>query len=249
MHDARGVHRGQRVAHLHRDGQELARRQAALRPQARRERLAVQQLHHEVRRAVGQVPVVDDLDDVRVPRQAERLCLAPQPVARDGLVRRRGAQQLDGDGQAVRDAHRLVDDARRARAHAPQDAVLTRRDRALELPAHLALARLAQRQAPLERVHAERLRVRLRAPHAVARAHARRARRPPRRTPAQRASPTAVDAELRQQGHEAHRRPTRAADRARDARVGHRPLDLELLREPRRARLVLRRAAAPSPRA
>ena len=37
--------------------------------------------------------LVDDLDDVGMPGQTERLCLASQPIGRDRVVRGGGAQQ------------------------------------------------------------------------------------------------------------------------------------------------------------
>ena len=97
VHDSGRVHRHERIAHLHRDRHELRARQANLPLQARRERLAVQALHHQVGSAVDQVTVIDDFDDVGVPRQTEGLGLAPQTIRRDGVVRSSRAEELDRD--------------------------------------------------------------------------------------------------------------------------------------------------------
>ncbi len=57
----------ERVARLHGDWKELARRQAALGTQPSRERLAIEQLHDQIRGAVRQMAVVDHFHDIRMP--------------------------------------------------------------------------------------------------------------------------------------------------------------------------------------
>ena len=100
-----------------RDGKQIAagaRRDPRLQP--RGQRFAVEVLHDQVRGAVGQVVVLEHLDHVRVPGEAERLGFAPQAVGGHGVVGDRGAQQLDGHRHVVGEARGLVDDAARARA-------------------------------------------------------------------------------------------------------------------------------------
>ena len=161
VHDPRGVHRDERVADLGRDREELGADEPDLPLQPGRERLAAQALHDEVRRAVREVPVVDHLDDVRVPREPERLRLAPEPIRGGGVVRGGRAKQLDRDREAVADPRRLVDDAARARPHPHPGPVLPGDDRPFEVSRCGDLAVLLEEDVPLEGVDARGLRARL----------------------------------------------------------------------------------------
>ena len=174
------------------------------------------------------MPVVDDLDDVRVPGQAERLGLAPQTIARDRVVRGGDPQQLDRDGLSVGDADRLVDDAARARAHAPQNPVLPRATEPSSFaPAPVSCDSL-ERQAALEGVHARLLRMVLRAPELIAGPDDAR-ERAGRRGHSRHQHVKAERAHVRHERHRAERQADSAADGAARRRVGHGPGNLVLL--------------------
>ena len=113
MHDARGMHGGERVADLHRDRQELRGREAPLRFQAMSERLAAQELHHVIRDAVGRRTGVDDVDDVRVMQLAEGAPFVAHPRDEVAPIRERAQQRF----QDVTASELLVlDDVDRAHA-------------------------------------------------------------------------------------------------------------------------------------
>ena len=99
VHDALRVRLAGGVAELQRDVERARQRQrAAGRREGALERQAVEVLHHDVHRAVGELPDEEDVDDVRV-RQARRdLRLAVE--ARD--------ERLVGGELAVEDLHRDV---------------------------------------------------------------------------------------------------------------------------------------------
>ena len=222
--------RRERVADLQGERQQLSRRQPTDGAQARRQRLAAEQLHHQVGRAIGQVPVVDQLDHVRVPGETERLGLATQAVGGDRVVGGGCAQELDGDGQAVAHARRLVDDTAGAGAHPLRQLVLPGDELALEV-ARVAITALAQAQCPLERLHAHGLRGGLPPPLAVpgAKAAQERAGRDQRDDDHQR-----EDRRPQDERRDAEERADAAEAGDGSARIGHPPAHLVRLRGGRR---------------
>ncbi len=238
------------VADVDRDGQELLRREPSARLHAGRQRFAVQELHDEVRRSVRQVPVVDHFDDIGVPRETQRLRLAPQTIARDGFVRGRRPQELDRHGHPVRDADGFVDDARRTGPHPPHDPVLPRRHRAFELAPRPALVRLFQREAALERIDPHLLGARLRAAHLLAREH-RPEQRPAeacdgdhRRTDDGRnTAARRTGRRERQPDPQAEDEADRSPERAARQRIRRRPRDFVVLGNARHARARFRHGA------
>ena len=152
---ALAVRGGQRRADLGDDRLHLLERQRPAQ-QARRQRLALQQLEHDVRRAVGQRVEVQHLDDVRVPEPRADLRLAPEARQHDRVG---GAEQQHLDDHALaRQAQvlRLPDRAHAALAEQPRDLVGLR-DRRRQaggprrLPGHAA-----RRDRPAVRVGALR---------------------------------------------------------------------------------------------
>jgi hypothetical protein len=79
MHDRLVVRGGQRTGDLARDHRRPRRRHASA-PQPCMEVLAAQELHHEVRRAVGVPAKIVDLDDARVLDRGCGARLLEQPV-------------------------------------------------------------------------------------------------------------------------------------------------------------------------
>jgi len=57
------------------------------------------------------MPMLVDIDDVRMPCQAQRLGLAPQTVGSHGLMGGHCPKELDGDPEAIARANGFVDDA------------------------------------------------------------------------------------------------------------------------------------------
>jgi hypothetical protein len=91
MHHAGRVDRDERLANLHGDRDDLSGRELALRSEARRERLTQEELHHEIGRAIREMPVIEHLDHVRMPGETQRLGLASKSVGGDGVLRGRSA--------------------------------------------------------------------------------------------------------------------------------------------------------------
>jgi hypothetical protein len=107
------------------------------------------------------VIVLEDLDDVGMPGEAQRLRFPPKAVRGDHVVGHGGAQELDGDRSVVRKARGLMDDAARAGAQLAAEAILARDHRPFE-EAHCGfLALLFERHAALEGADPRHLRVRL----------------------------------------------------------------------------------------
>jgi hypothetical protein len=93
--DVLAVRRGHRGSHLADDGQHVLERHGAV-LDALRERLALQVLEDEVRRAVGGDVEVGDVDDVGVVELRGDQRLAPEP-RHDLVVGHLGVEQLDRD--------------------------------------------------------------------------------------------------------------------------------------------------------
>ena len=105
--DALGVRGGERAGDAAHDGQRLGLWQPTAGAQPRAQRLAVEQLQHQVRRTVGQVPEVVDLDDPGVPDRRRRLGLVEEPAHGVVVVRVLGQEHLERGGpsqEAVLDA-------------------------------------------------------------------------------------------------------------------------------------------------
>ena len=84
--DAAIVRGGERVGELARDRDDLRRRQRAAMVDEVRQALALEQLHHEVRPAVGEVAEVEHVDDVGVSNARGRARLAQEVLRRGGLA-------------------------------------------------------------------------------------------------------------------------------------------------------------------
>jgi hypothetical protein len=108
---------------LYRDRQCLCGRQRTLR-QPVRQRLAVEQLHDEERRAVVLADVVQRTD-VRVGQLRDRARFAIEARAELRVRGQRGRQDLDGDGPVEPRVAGLVDFAHAARANGAEDFVRT----------------------------------------------------------------------------------------------------------------------------
>src|SRR5262249_9758098 len=100
----------------------------ALTPQEVAERLAEQELHHDVGRAVGALAQVEDLDDVRVTDPVRRLRLADEALARPVASRQADVQDLHGDRLPRLEILRQVDAGHRALADEPADSVALAED-------------------------------------------------------------------------------------------------------------------------
>ena len=77
------------------DARRARRRQAAFARQQAAEVLAAHELHHEVRGAVGERPVVENRHDRRVLQPRDELRLAAESVARVRVAQKLGAYDLD----------------------------------------------------------------------------------------------------------------------------------------------------------
>ena len=113
----------QRVGHLDRIAEDLFHRQRAAR-QTRRERLALEILHHEIRDAVLLADVVEDAD-VRVVQRRNCARLAVEPEAQRFVVAVFNRERLDGDGAIEPRVDGLVDLAHAARPDGGHDLVRT----------------------------------------------------------------------------------------------------------------------------
>ena len=67
-----------------------------------RERLALDELHHDVRPTIGELREVDDADDVLVPDQVDRARLREEPLEQIRIARALIRQHLDRDATADR---------------------------------------------------------------------------------------------------------------------------------------------------
>ena len=114
MHDVRGMRGAERVGELACDGGGLARREEPAPSHARRERLTVEQLHHEVRRAIVELAEVVDGDDRRMTDRRRRAGLLEE-ARREHRVRREiAAQHLHREHAIELGVPHLVDGAHAA---------------------------------------------------------------------------------------------------------------------------------------
>ena len=121
MRDPRAVRLVERVGDLDRDLQRLVERQRTVRScEARRERLALEILHHEIARALVFADVMDRAD-VRMIQRRNRACFAFEPRAQVGIGRQFRRQDLDRDGAIEARIAGLVDLAHAARAERRDD--------------------------------------------------------------------------------------------------------------------------------
>jgi len=121
------VRRGHHVEQLPGDRHRLARRERAPRAgQAALQRLALEQLHHQERRAILGLVVVDDAHDTRVLDRVGRVALAHEARADVLVGPQLGAQHLEGDAVPVA-VHGEVHGGHPAGAEHPLDAVLAQR--------------------------------------------------------------------------------------------------------------------------
>jgi hypothetical protein len=125
--DAGAVGGGQRGRDLPGDHQRGRHRQPAQPRQPGRQRLAVEQLHDDVGRAVGRHPEVVDLDDARVLDRAGGAGLGEEPLHRRRIARQLGAQQLHRGLAPEHRVHRQVHRAHAAAAELALDRVAAER--------------------------------------------------------------------------------------------------------------------------
>ena len=123
--DARGVRGRQTHQDLLGKRHELARRESTLALNARRERLAVEELHDHEAVVVGQRAEVEHLENVIAADAAGRLRFALEPLHRLGVGRGGRVQDLDGDAAPNANVLALVHGAHAAFADQADDAVLT----------------------------------------------------------------------------------------------------------------------------
>ena len=123
MHDPLPVRLVQRVGDLDAEAERLRERQRAL-AEPVRERLALEQLHDEVLRAVLVADVVERAD-VRMRELRDRLRLPLEPLANLGGGRQMLRQHLDRDGALEPRVPRLVDLSHPPGAERRQDLVGT----------------------------------------------------------------------------------------------------------------------------
>ncbi len=105
MHDGARVGGFEHVEHLDRDGQELALAERRRALDAVLQRLAVEQLHHDVGRplvgARRDAVVVEDLHDAGVVHLVRGVPLAQEALAHLGVARQAGVQDLDRRARPV----------------------------------------------------------------------------------------------------------------------------------------------------
>ncbi len=95
VHDAGGVGGAERARHLPHDAQRLAGSQTPEPAQTLVERLALEQLHHDVGAAVLGVAEIEDLHDPRIGHRGRGARLVEEPPHGVGLERGRRVQHLD----------------------------------------------------------------------------------------------------------------------------------------------------------
>ena len=122
MDDAGGMDRDQCFSKCLRKPQNLNKRQ---RPptETRFKGFAVEELENKKRGAVGEAPVIDDLDDVRMPGEAERFGFAAETVGGKAVVSRCNTQQFQGNRSVIGDAYPAMNDATGAAREARTDPV------------------------------------------------------------------------------------------------------------------------------
>ena len=125
--EASGVGGGEGPRDAGPDPRDLARRQRAAPPQDRREVLAVDQLHDDVR-AARVLAVVVDRDDVGVAERGRRLRLLPEARREVGVAQVLGAEQLERDVATELGVGGAVDGRHPAAAQQLDQAVATTQD-------------------------------------------------------------------------------------------------------------------------
>ncbi len=128
MDDAELVRLGDREARLQHVVRHELRRHRPVRAQHRSEILAVEQLHHDVRRAVVERADIGHPAHVLAAQLSRRPRLAREALDDTGRVDHRGVQELERDRSAERQVRGGDDDAHTALAEHALDAVLARYD-------------------------------------------------------------------------------------------------------------------------
>ena len=124
MDDARLVRSAQALEELVDHGRGLGRREAAALADALLQGDALEVLHDQEAIAVGELPGIEHLDDVRRSDAACCLRLALEALRGAGVGGETGVQRLEGDAPVDADALGFVDGAHPALADEAHDAVL-----------------------------------------------------------------------------------------------------------------------------
>ncbi len=103
VHDAEVVRAGDAAGDLDHERHAAGARHRAGRDDVR-ERLAVEELHHDVRRAVGRLALIEDLDHVRMRDDLRALGFAPESFAHRGVGGENAVHHLHG----ARPVHQAV---------------------------------------------------------------------------------------------------------------------------------------------
>ncbi len=206
MHDARRVRGRQGPGHFAKDPRGARGAERPPRLDQLAERVAGQELHHEIRDAVGHPPEIGDLHDVGVLHAGRRLGLEDEARRELGFVRQLGPEDLHGERPVERGVTHVID--------APHPSLAEDR--------HHVVTTVDARADQRIRERIERRRLEL---HAVERAERRVAREPVLARRADRHLATDVDGLLsRRRFHPAHSSRRRACRTARPRRVKRRPL-------------------------
>ncbi len=123
MHDALLVRCAQRLCELGADSQHQWQGQGADAPQSARQVLALEQLHHQIGRAVRKLAKLRDLNQGRMLDQVRRPRLVDEALPHLRVVRVFLAQQLDRDSTGNLLVYRFVDHTHAAMAELPDDAI------------------------------------------------------------------------------------------------------------------------------
>ena len=119
MDDAAGVGGAERGRDAAGDGERLGLEERAARVHAARQALALEELHHDERAAVGLVAEVEHLDDAGVLDRGRGLGLVEEPVHDAAILGVLRVQDLHGGGATDERVLGAID---RAHAAAPDDA-------------------------------------------------------------------------------------------------------------------------------
>ena len=109
MHDVGRVRGRERVRELARDARRLARSEQTARAQPRRERLADEEIHHEVGRAVLEGSEIADRDDRGVPDGRRRARLLEESGSEPAVGGEIAPEDLHREHAVERDVADLVD--------------------------------------------------------------------------------------------------------------------------------------------
>ena len=129
--DAGGVRSAEDGEELGDEGRRVLRVEPAAGVDALRERLALEQLHHQVAPPPSRIALVEHLDDVGRADAARGLRLALEAGQRVLPLGDVGVQDLQRDATVDRDVLGLVDRSHRALADLPREAVLAGDDLSL----------------------------------------------------------------------------------------------------------------------